>query len=437
MSYPSSSFAYKLYSYCESLKLQSTTPTYITPAYTTPTYSNSILTCWLNSHSSSNTKCSCNEWYTWAYPNSATNLDCVLKKTPTEQCQDQYWEYATVWSTSDKCSCIKGYTLTGVFWKLTCASIEILKQGENIKNWMAACQKRFWDYSWGSWSDGLYSCYCMDWYIWNSNNTSCVEGTPSNNNVIKIDTNINSELQNAITWMYSNWLTSYSSVRDFMWDDYLTREQASKFFVQFGKKIFGKIVNDTKPVKLNDILKANTTLQSYIKEANQLWLFKGVNGMFLPFNKLTQAQTIAVLIRTNNWLQNEINKPWYSNYYNIANNYWILQWLWFDFNSLDSNNIKRKEVALLLFRLSNYISQDNSSVKLCQKQYGEFSNSDWISDNSWSYLCTCKQGYTRNNEKTQCITPEAYRGSWDISCNNPQIILACVLWTACPEKCNN
>ena len=217
---------------------------------------------------------------------------------------------------------------------------------------------------------------------------------------------LNIELDNAIKWMYNNGLTSLNTITNFMGEDYLTREQASKFFVQFGKKFLGKVVDSKKRVTLGDLTKANTTLQSYIKEANQLWLFKWVNGKFLPFNKLTRAQAIAVIIRANNWQQNEKTNPWYMGYYNIINNYWLLTWLSFDVNSLDSTNIKRKEIALLLYRLNNYILSDDSSIKLCQKINGEFSTSDWNTVVvNWveSWNCTCKEWYGFNKDGTKCI----------------------------------
>jgi len=151
----------------------------------------------------------------------------------------------------------------------------------------------------------------------------------------------NNELSSAILWMYNNWLTSYSTVDKFMWNDYLTREQASKFFLEFATKILGKLVDVTKTVSLNDIQNANETLQFYIKESVQLWLFKWIKWNFLPSNKLTRAQAIAVIIRIKDWTQDETSAKWYNQYYNMANNYWVLDWLWFDYNTLDSLNIKR------------------------------------------------------------------------------------------------
>jgi len=161
------------------------------------------------------------------------------------------------------------------------------------------------------------------------------------------------ELSNAISRMYKNKLTSYNTVDEFMWEDYLTREQASKFFVLFSKNILKKTATTDVLVSLNDLKKADITLQPYISEAVQLWLFKWVKWKFLPFDKLTQAQTLAVIIRSLDWKKDETSKIWYSEYYDMANSYWILVDLWFDISSLDTTSIKRKEVALLLYRLVN------------------------------------------------------------------------------------
>lgn len=202
------------------------------------------------------------------------------------------------------------------------------------------CQKA---YGINATSPSHLKCSCKDWYKWNDKQTSCIA---NNSEAI-----LTAKLQFAISWLYINWLTTYGTVAEFMPDDYLTREQASKFFVLFAKKILKKSVDTKKSVSLSDLTKADKTLQSHIKEANQLWLFNGVKWKFLPFNKLTRAQTLAVIIRSVNWKQDETWTKWYDKYYNIANNYWILEWLSFDYTTLDSINIKRSEVAMLLYRL--------------------------------------------------------------------------------------
>mgnify|MGYP003771061799 CR=1 FL=1 len=198
------------------------------------------------------------------------------------------------------------------------------------------CKNSFWENSNRKSKDNIYSCACNEWFFLNKE--------------WKCD---NTEIINSISWMFDNWLTIYNSIDSFMWSDYLTREQASKFFVEFSEKIKWVNVDTSKKVYLKDLTKADKTLQSHIKKANQLWLFKWVNWSFLPFNKLTRAQAIAVIIRSIDWVQDENWTNWYDNYYNVANNYWLIEWLNFDPTSLDSINITRSEVALLLYRLKN------------------------------------------------------------------------------------
>ena len=354
---------------------------------------------WLNSTTPENSQEKIwNDWINWVKANSCVCKDwyareswtCVVKTTDNS-CFDSIAYYLdSDWT----CKCNAWYKMdsNGIFCNIDTEDKSITATQN--------CQNQFWINSYSSWwinKNGWYSCYCNVWYTRNDTITSCIKWVNSEK------TAANLELQNAIMWMYDNWLTSLNTISTFMWEEYLTREQASKFFVQFGKKILGKKVDSKKVVKLNDLKKADNTLQSYIKEANQLWLFKWVQGNFLPFNKLTRAQAIAVIIRANNGVQDETQNQWYKKYYDIVNNYWILERLGFNIDTLDSSNIKRKEIALLLYRLYNYIEREDSSIKLCQNEYWEFSNSEWIVNSSWTYDCTCKEWYGRNKNQTKCI----------------------------------
>lgn len=161
------------------------------------------------------------------------------------------------------------------------------------------------------------------------------------------------ELQTAITWMYTKWLTSFQSVADFNWEWELTREQASKFFVQFAKLILKKESNQSIKVNLNDIKDADITLQPFIIESNQLGLFNGINWYFKPFDNITVAQAMAVLVRAKEWVKNETKLKRYSEYYETLNGLSVLNWLVFKYDELDLVKIKRKEIALMLYRLGN------------------------------------------------------------------------------------
>ena len=153
--------------------------------------------------------------------------------------------------------------------------------------------------------------------------------------------------------MYSNWLTSFNTENDFNGEGELTREQAAKFFVQFSKNILSKQTDTSISVKLGDLNKADKNLQPYIVQSNQMWLFKGVDWQFYPFNKLTIAQALAVLIRAKNGYHDESGDLRYSWYYWIAYQLWILKGLGFDRYTAGNLNIKRKEIALMMYRMAN------------------------------------------------------------------------------------
>lgn len=205
------------------------------------------------------------------------------------------------------------------------------------------CNSIYWSLSYWYKTGWNIICNCVEWYNLDTVDKKCIKSTNL----------ISAELTNAVSWLYTNWLTKYETEKTFMSNSYLTREQASKFFVQFAKKTLWKKVNTKQKVNLNDLKNADGTLQSYIKESNQLWLFKWSNWKFMPFNKLTRAQALAVIIRAKDWVQNEKWDKRYSEYYNKAYNYWILDWLWFEYSTLDLSNITRWEMALLLYRLAN------------------------------------------------------------------------------------
>ena len=82
------------------------------------------------------------------------------------------------------------------------------------------------------------------------------------------------DLQKVITWMYDNGLTSKSTVADFLPNDTLNREQASKFFSVFAKKIYNKTKVLSDSCGFSDIQKADKTLTSNIKAVCDLEIMK-------------------------------------------------------------------------------------------------------------------------------------------------------------------
>ena len=195
-------------------------------------------------------------------------------------------------------------------------------------------------------------CHCNEWFTWNSSKTEC----------IKIDTSArDAQLKEAIEWMHANWLTQYDTPEKFWSNDYLTREQAAKFFTNFYSKVLNKKFNENIDLKVfSDMDEAGSELKYYIFQAYDMWLFKGLKWNFMPKNKLTQAQAISVAIRMVNWNLEQIKNAWYINYYTKAKKYGLLKRWKFDVVDLDVTNITRWDAALLLYTLYQHINTKNN-----------------------------------------------------------------------------
>lgn len=217
---------------------------------------------------------------------------------------------------------------------------------------------------------------------------------------------LDSEFQKAVLRMYKNGLTKYSDINSFRWDDYLTREQASKFFVDFAKEVLEKNIYSVNKITFKDIESVDPTLKDFVITAWQIWLFKWTNWYFLPQNNLTIGQTLSVIIRSSPYgVLDESSNPRYTSYYNVANwIYNILDGLNYNFNNMDSN-ILRKDVAVLLYRAWAAYGQESIMTYLCQLEYWEGSCSFGagcfgIKNNG----CFCKTWYKWiDSGQLQCI----------------------------------
>jgi len=157
-----------------------------------------------------------------------------------------------------------------------------------------------------------------------------------------VDENIE-KLENAITWMYNAGLTIYNNKEDFLPNNYMTREEASKFFSVFAKEEFSLQEDPNKVCNFLDISLADPTLTSSIKSSCKMGIFKWYNNRFMYSNKLTNAQAVTVLMRIVFGWMYEPDSAYYINYLNKAKEIWVV---WnIDINS----NITRWEAAIMLY----------------------------------------------------------------------------------------
>lgn len=159
------------------------------------------------------------------------------------------------------------------------------------------------------------------------------------------------ELSDAILWMNSQWLTIYSDPINFMAENWLRRDEAAKFFVQYAKQVMWKIPNyfDTS-CKFNDLNKAWPDLKDIVVESCQLWLFQWHNGKFMPTDKLTNAQAITVFMRLIDWYKDETWTHYANEYYKKAQQLWLLSWTPLNNSDNFDRYTTRWDVAKMLFR---------------------------------------------------------------------------------------
>lgn len=200
-----------------------------------------------------------------------------------------------------------------------------------------------------------------------SNNISNTVGSSST--TVKSYSSKNDELIDAIQWMYDNWLTIYNTFYEFLPYNEITREQASKFFVEFAAKILWRNKGNVSNYDIfSDISNADPTLKDHIIYANNMWLFQWNKWKFMPFNRLTKAQALAVTVRMFDWYLDEswsipydtsnwLWYAWYSQYLFKANYSYNLNkwWSYSDFDKLDSEYITRWDMAIMLYDMYLYL----------------------------------------------------------------------------------
>ena len=323
--------------------------------------------------------CWCKDWYHsmekwfWCEVNTAAYCsekfwNASLQSDKTCWCNDWYER------NKDKTACVE-------VWTIECDDGYILNETQtkcvkySIEQVDLNCKARYSPLSfvWDDWD----TCECPEWYFADSDNENyciidrslkslssrmknTIDAQCTNDSVIKAcDENPLSdscpavclEMYDAITWMYDNELTIYKDPKQFWVYNEMTREQSSKFFSNFYKTVFEKplIMPSENPFK--DIDNADPTLIDYIKYSYNLWLFKGTNWKFMPFNSITKAQSLAVIIRMIAWVLDESWAKWYSEYLRRAENLNLLDNINYSLETLDNENIRRWDVALILYRL--------------------------------------------------------------------------------------
>ena len=164
----------------------------------------------------------------------------------------------------------------------------------------------------------------------------------------------NLDLDVAIGWLYGNGLTTKSTIPEFKPDQWLRRDEAAKFFVQFAHVIWkNDYIKTDSQCSFSDSNQAWSDLKDFVTQSCKLGLFQGNKGKFSPKTLISNAQAVAVLMRLLVWSQGEVGLTHRSdNYYKKANELKLL-------DNVTMNNVNglttRGNVAIFLHNW--YISQ--------------------------------------------------------------------------------
>lgn len=139
-----------------------------------------------------------------------------------------------------------------------------------------------------------------------------------------------------------------------MSDKPLRRDEASKFFWQYATSIQHSQADDSKNEcnLFTDLTEWHSDLVDSVIISCKLWLFKWSYNKFMPTELLTNGQAITVIIRMIDGKKDESQWHFAQNYFEKAQELWIMKWL-----SLNSSNrfddfTTRWEVAILLYNVS-------------------------------------------------------------------------------------
>ena len=113
--------------------------------------------------------------------------------------------------------------------------------------------------------------------------------------------------------LYSYELTRWQGTRDYRPFDYLTREEAARFMVEFAINVLCRKPNRSYADNFTDIADANPTLISYIRKSYEYDIFHGdqvdekskTSTTFRPLDKISRDEIIATMVRL---VTNEYNE---------------------------------------------------------------------------------------------------------------------------------
>lgn len=165
------------------------------------------------------------------------------------------------------------------------------------------------------------------------------------------------EFKSALSWMYTNGLTQFSTPDKFEPYNGLTRQQAAKFFVVMQETVVGQVpVTSSAGCTFTDTW-FDSSLRSFVDIACAYGILKGSNGVYRPSAPISKPEFVTALVRMVEWAKrDETGNPRWSPYYQQAKAWGLTKEQ--NANAFDTP-ATRYEAALFLYRSLAVLRQMN------------------------------------------------------------------------------
>ena len=121
---------------------------------------------------------------------------------------------------------------------------------------------------------------------------------PLNKKTIDQGIKVSEAFKTAHQMLYSYQLTKRQGTRDYRPFDYLTREEAARFMVEFAQNVLCRKPTRSYNNNFSDINTANPTLTKFIRESYNYGIFNGnSDGTFRPNDRITNDELSAIMVR--------------------------------------------------------------------------------------------------------------------------------------------
>lgn len=172
-----------------------------------------------------------------------------------------------------------------------------------------------------------------------------------------------------LPWMNTNGLTKFSKSADFRPNDSITRWEASKFVASFWQ--LKKLAKKWGSCAFSDTNGYDSTLTPSIQQACELGLLKWSNGKFMPNSSLTEAQALAIVIRSLDGFLDETVTPWYKNYFTKAQSYGMISTE--TLQSVNGKNVTRGKLGTWFYQANTpKMVKDDMKKDEIMKQPGAY-----------------------------------------------------------------